>query len=1103
MKKQNIYSFLVIIGFIFASCNLRSITNNPVYLIQTEPESSSYMDLSLSAASDFQNDRLTLFLENLLDKYGAIPASPSNVKNTLYALETLKLLDELDLINNATSASFILDHLSIDGGFSDVDELNASISTSYNAYRALQLVSDSISSEIQQNLGAFINSTLRNSTFFSNNTWSNDTSPEIINQAISLLDLITPGIFNLDNIGLFEYLLSNYYRSKISSMNFGLVDDIIGNNKFSYSYSTLSALNDLGLLNETRLNMTNQRVMIEQGLLVSGNNDSICLADANSLKVNGSTGIINLTISIPMLLQLSSYSDVIGTMLKYNFSYAVPSINASMNISIFNANASKWESIAAYSNLTGSPAFAQMFLITPELNLTNYTTCGEETAADEIRLNILLNETTGQPFQINVDQFQYNYTVFNASLLLSRACQCFDGQKFDERYLRENYYAVKILEFFNASGALNTTEKNALANFTLLFKTPDGLFGLDRGNLKSSLEASFYATYLLHYTGNLTTTLNTDLKDYIIHWQFPDGGFGSKSQLSLRSTYWGVKLVNDAGLLNASIENKVKEYIESCQLNSSLLFYDHQTSMYVLEDTYYAFKTYECLSSPSLVPNRIGIANLIIANQNPFGCFFTSNSLLDTFYGSEILYMLGRTNDLVYLDELKEYVRDCQVYYGGFQENEFQTTATVEATCRGLIIAAHGDFLADIRVEDDVLRGALTYLQNHQNITIGGPGSFYEENLPVQESLPVDLSAIYTTFVACDALNITSRLYRVETTRIYDFLMSMLPFFNNAAALDGPERPIYFDTTLARIYFTQIHEILQQGSLQVKVFVDRTTTVPNMDVEAYIDVSSPLGRLIEGATITCGGTTFTDNQNGTYTGFIQAFNTTGIHDVIVNVTHPKYLSYVRSYALPIMNPVELRLVNLVNGTNYRWLASQLDIAVDVVARNGSTSSHVSNCTVSVLLSSGHMIGNLSETMAEGQQNGYQGIVGVPGSGYRTINFIIEANSNEYASDKVLVTVVFVPPEFAVVSASIIGAAVAGFVLITLRTYKKTTGISIFRAMELKRLEKGTKEKKITASYEEYVPQSTKPAKGGSRVDKSPGEKTGPGKEPEKQGGGES
>jgi hypothetical protein len=1035
---------------------------DPNYL-QIQPSYSNFLQLEFG-------DKLI----KILNISGGFPNEGSDIMSSYYALKTLELTGNLTSISLKDMENFILSKFNLTYGNFIEDEINK-MEYFYYAIQVLDFINASVPLTVSNYLSDFIQNCTINQTLFIDYLGSNTTSPKITYQALYLLNSLNLTISNYinDTNRIFLNVLQNYYNPKVNQQNYGLFGKI-DSEIFETTYYSHKIFEILNTINTKSLSMTEFMVDVKQGNIIKGNNESLYNYDEDKLKIQSQSGEINLSIKVPtdLYLQLENTGEFIFG-LNLNIS---SQLDGAGNISIWNSINSNWDNLTSSDYLTDKMNPAQINTInTGQINYTdNILTANlNEPFSQYFLIQFSLTNTTD--FQLDFNQFYYNYRIFDSALSVNQTNQKFDSICFDYSSNSENYHAAKILNDLNALELLTEKEWERLYNYTEIFKSNNSGYAIEDTSRFDSMMGTYFESFIFSIhaksielipaeispllipeylklfpnaedaTNNTITRHNNQVTNYVLGWNFPDGGFGTYDSLSLKATYRAILFLNVTGQLTSDISTKVKAYADSCINDISFYYDDLDKELSGFGDTYYAVLILEIVDPYFKILDINPTISNIISTQDPNGYFTADSSLKITNYAVSLIHLANRINDITYITQLNGYVSGLQLYYGGFLMSPYETEASVMATCYAVDIAKHLDILENIRmIEEDKKLGVLDYMVNHQDTQQGG---FYEEEMGLLEEESKSAS-IETTLKICQTLSFHRDFNIINGTGLTTYLVAKIQDFNTFAQ----DNNISIEFSEKMNKYCSVYEIyhnLNTNGLRLEVLVAKSLVFPNKNVDLKVKITNPSGILIENCSISIiqGKVSYSlnDQQNGSYTTTLLSYSKSGIYPIRIQCEHTEYFSLELDYALVIYDPLDMDKLNAIKEQTL-WFKNSFELKIPVF--NKTSNKFSPNCNITLYDENNDLIQVLS---INSQEQHYECTIEVDQWAISTLNYEVHIEGDGFLTTIIPVKVTVIPLNFLfILIVTIIGLIIVAFMVS--ERLKTTTGKTVkgvdFRLKEI-------------------------------------------------------
>ncbi len=914
---------VVAVSLILSPAGLASSTPPVEVRVQDGGEAmhSALVPLAMESSSTMNVSGFADVLRGFISPVGGLPARGSTLKETRFGTELATFLNDTNAIlekNDATG--YIMQLVQDDGGYKDKHDLNSSIEGTYNAFRTLSLLNHTFGTLEIQGIVNYVNSTLVNQTFFTNIVAQNVTTPKTMYQALAMLNHFNVTLPGFNASKAFAYLLDNFFNGDPNALNYELFEHELGAEPFSATYHALHVMSMLNGTMYLRKPFSNSTMTLHAGTLAYGNASSLQYPDLDAMGVNTTNGTFNITFYLPVEHLRDLSEDEFGFSIDANVSVPLNPVGTTSFASMYNHSSGSWFCITNTTFFNDLDADVKTYTFNSGMvNVSDFTVTVNGTRT--VELNFFLEDTSSLDLILGIEHLAWNYSAEYCSYLGDVIFPWLVQGFFDIDSTRENYYGIEVLKYINDTTTLDACI-GSIVNHTLIFQDKHGWYFISFQSPKPTMEGMFYACSILNtrlFTTNISVSgINENMSAYLAGWAFPDGGFGSAAEVSLKATWESAQMMYDTGFLDTTTRSAILSYVDSCQGMAPYFFDDGNYDVDFMGDTYYAFKTYDLLAgNASDVPYAEIIVNYIIANQDPMGYFFSGWSLDEVFYASMIIAMTGSVTRIKYPDGLTEFVTNLQTYYGGFLIDPYTTDgASVLATRYAISIAKNLDFLQDIQVnEGDLVLGAFDFLRDHQN---DHTGAFYDYSNEMLDNITT-VENPFTVYQACDALYALSLLHNINTALLNNYISSRVASFNDFSAFNGTGRFNFTSEIMDRVYLYFSSAIFDAGRLIIDIFVDDLTAFPNQRVKVRVDLATPNGHYIEGATVTISkvdfpeeiGIQLSDLQNGSYAGELKAFNSTGQYRLNTSITHENFFGFTRIYILDVLYSFDIEKIRSV------------------------------------------------------------------------------------------------------------------------------------------------------------------------------------------------
>ncbi len=981
-------------------------------------------------------NNLTYALNNACMQAGGFPGRGSDIGNTWYAAKLTKIFEDSWSPEDILAVKdFIIHHQKSDGGISFEEDANGTVVETWQALETLYLVGLPFDDLNLVALHQFLNSCVINETFFANDKRNNDTTLEVNYAGLRSASLLGKNLVDIGlNATLFYDSILNFYNNQVSSSNFGLFDENTPQ-IYASTYYALQCLNLTGNLEKNCSYSPEVKILTVQGEVLEGDNDSIASIDGNRLTIREVGNEINLSCAISLENRLDLELDFINLTLLLNNSMGNMDQNASF--SLFNVSSGQWVTLTAPLGLDAPEEESGLFyLSTGLIRVSDFV--NESLFEMDRALEAQIYFKNSSTFNLSLNFLTANFTVFNKSITAVITNATFDtiGACFDDNYVSENFFAINVLQFLDFSTNIWADYSTDIREFVGLFDVGNFLFVqqwlVNPSYIDVDLQSTFYSNYILDVIGELNSTINASSLQFMNQWRMWDGGFGGPSSLSLEATYYYVRFLADVNALTPSIKTTVQNFVYSYQFPSAYsgyAFIDDFTQTDICADTFFALKIIEILDNIQHVPHLQDIGNYFVDNQNTEGYFFSTGRVSDIYYSLQVISMINLAlliNDV----SLVDYIVNLQQLSGGFLSNQYDTMARVDSTCLILEIAKEMNILENIRVATDTLPGALDFLKSYQNFTSGGISEVTAYSWYINAT---SVANIDPSFLTLNALTTITQIKSINAENLLAYFLSLIPYTNNFALLTDPdvEKNSFATGLLNRVKVYLSLRTLDLWKLQTSIILDSRTAIRNGHAQYIVNVTSPYGDLLEGAEVvfyhpSLGlGVTSKDHQNGTYSGELASYLTTGEFEIIMFCAHPDYLGFNQTFNLKIDDVFSEDALDL-QYPEQLWIDTTGDISITLV--NDSSGIIVTDCSVTLLDETGGLVATLVDSDLDGT---YDFQVAFPDLFIGTRQFTLVVQRDGFRSESYQITITVYPLWFLILLVGI-GAVVTiliGFAIV--------------------------------------------------------------------------
>lgn len=1014
------------------------------------------------------------FTQYLLDGFawaGGFPTTGASLEDTLAALELLEVVRVVNQTYYDPEAikAIVVDRQQSNGGFKETIDDNATITASYDAVRILESINRTLTVAQEANLLDFVNQTLRNATYFSNQNGTLPTDPIVLGKAIYVLNYLNATYLPQWLVAnqTYDYLVREFFHPEVDSIHYGFFTTAANERKYEATYFALQALDALEKLNQTRVGRHDYSVDVTTGEALAGSAVSMHEAGDGEIFLVNSTpaGLMELVFEVSTEKIFEWEEETFGFLLCGNLSTV---LDTEGSASIWNVNTSQWEKITttlALASASGAP-YPVLNFSAANRDVLNYT---YEAGGFPRSIKVKLNFQHSSNFTLAVDQFLHYYTVFDERDVGTMVADSFQVSNWDTQDLLENYYAIRVMDYLDSAQAyLHPDDWVRMAAFVVTFEQAGG-YRPRYSKPVATLPGTHAAYYMLNYMGYNSLALTEQVLEYLAGWQFPDGGFGSHRQLSLVATYRVAKILNDTGHLSDSLKLNISRYVQATKVNGTNFWNDQDPELTQLGDTVHAIYLADMIGNASLLADLQDIAATTLAAQTPAGYFWGEKDLSDVYFACYILYRAGAVTNMTYIDSLRTYVKSLQLYHGGFLMNPYRSLATVEATCYGTRVARMVDFLDLIQLwtVEESQRGVVDYFRNHQHPLAGG---IYEENLDFlfeDQYVPSNEMSALT-------LQTLSEIYLVKylnATGIEAYVYGQMASVNDLTPLHTTHRVTFHEVVTDRAFVVSAYVALEAAHLHLNVYHDYEKAIPNTVLPLSVLVTDPQdGHTVEDCEIfvLANNTAFwfEDQQNGSYVVNILPYNVSDTYSIVLYCDHDDYLGFFMTYELQINDPLERDRLQATSRAS-AWFSHVADIKVPVF--NETNGQFAPGCNVTLWDEQGNLVCTLTE---HPNASAYQCNLEYSPWWISSTTYTVRVEGPLFRTEAYQMRVLVVPVFFIIVVIAILVVSVT-FIVVRVKKHRRSVLLVRFRMGE-------QLSEKDQAKAKQYIEEEKKAAEEAAR-----------------------
>ncbi|MHA1732803.1 MAG: prenyltransferase/squalene oxidase repeat-containing protein [Promethearchaeota archaeon] len=974
--------------------------------------------VTLEPIIDAVGDEYSTFVRDRMTSWGAFPESGSGLIETSYALQILDLVDHFNQYEYPDEVKTLVDdrYDTSEGAYKEIFEQNATIPSTYYALRSLAMVDRGISQEVNDSIVDFVNATLVNQTYFAEKNGSTATSPEVMYQAIWIVEYLGCDLadFDLDYNKTYAYFIDNYFQNDPLETDYGFFDTLATNRQYRNTRYSLLVLDEIGKLAQRRMFMHEYNASADTGTITSGNDGSMHEAnDGQSLHVQSAGNKVELTFEFSLDDLYNATDEVFLFNMSLNLSTTV---DTNGTVLLFNSNSSTWEQIESDNFLrtaTGS-SYTNVLFSTADIDVGNYTVNGGKYTTG-LKLKLLFEHSSS--FDLDVDFVADEYTVFDKGKLLLRMGDEFSNGRWDNAHLGENDYAIRILDHLDsAMDFMSPDDWLDMKDFIYTFQQDNGYFIEQSTDRFTPIEANYHALYLLDYMNEASAELKASMESYAWSWKFYDGGFGSYDRCSLPATYRALDLLNETGHLTTTVKQNVGKYLDACRPSGVLYFDDEDSGVTGFGDTFYAYKIADLVGYSNAYVNFTDVVDDLIDLQTPSGYFYTYTGVENIYYACSIVDRAGRVNDLHYLDAARNYIKNLQLYHGGFLGDPFQLVATVEDSVFAVKALQVLNALEQVRLlQVGTEPGVVDYIKGHQSPVFGG---VYEENAEFYvEDTYQPTNEI--TAIACDGLADLYQVKALNASGLEDYVFSKMEKLNEMSSLEN-NTGVYSEIK-DRYYAFKAYEEIQRNRLKLRVYVNDDFTFPGQHIPINITVYDPSeSQAVEGCDLYVhqGDTAiqFNDLQNGSYSSTLMPYNSSNYYAIKISCDHPDYLGFFVNYNLSINHPLAMDKLRAAT-KQVTWFKSAATVKVPLYLDNPG--EFASGCNVTLWKN-----GSVQQVLEENNQTGFYEVTIEYSPWMLTVDdYTLQVEGTLIRTEALPVRLYVVPVRFLVLAAIVLAIAI--------------------------------------------------------------------------------
>ena len=924
----------------------------------------------LPSETDFNIEEFSDKLSPILEQIGGFPSKNVDLEATYFAIKLLGLIGNESIYSIEEMYQFLIGLFDSNNNLTDQELI--SVESYFYIAKSLELMGLSLPVENQEAIVEYLQSCVLDDSLFKPSEVSVTASLESTYQALSIIETFI-GLgeisINIEDFlqvnSTFEILLTQYFNNALTDINFALFakDD---QHRFEDTYYAVQILNIIEKLYDQTTIFHKLDLEIEIGTKSEGDTENLWKSDDATMKVESDSQLANITVDFSWDNLLKTHSSGEPEIYLQFLENETTSLdNVTLEISIWNEEQAQWEQISTITNLSSTLDDGLLINGIDEITFQDYILQGEGTnpeIAEYAKVQFYFTGT--DDFEIALDELGMSLFCFDKEVLLQAIFDHHSNNRFSTESLLENYYALALLDFFNSVNEIELTSYQSLSNYVSYFKQESKGYCDMNYEIFDSMKATYGAAFIHNIAEQLTIEEVEKLEQYAQAWHLLNEGFGSYAIISLGSTYRSVNFLNLTGELTSAIQLKVLEYVKLCDSDiSSNYYHDSTDEGSLLSDSYYAIQLKRlCNETYDLSQDNAMISDLI-ESQSPVGYFLSENNLQATYFAVELIQQAGRLDDIVFKDELNDYILDAQLYYGGFLNSPYESEAWVSATCYAILLAEILDLKESMRLtEENNLMGVIEYVKTHQS---GIDGGFFEEDMGLLEN-ETSISSNQITYLVSDAISGIQEFVNVNGTGLSDFVINQISDFNEFIEADkNSTQIIEFSTTAQNlIYVYQAYDALKAVRLEIEIFMARATSIPGKNVELTINITNFDGMMIEGCDIYLItdiedaqiGFQARDHQNGQYTALLPNYLQAGHYKIKIYCEHDDYFDFTMIYDLDIRDPVDLDRLGTLD---HKWVIFDPFFELRLPIFNEINQEFIENASVYMLDLDGNIILNFS------------------------------------------------------------------------------------------------------------------------------------------------